>query len=174
MRICPLNFASIHTTSMTAHGVLLDLLSADPSVLEDVREEAERIFKEENGKWTKQGLARMYRMDSAIRESQRYSAIALTFIQRKVMVKEGIRSPEGIHFEYGTLLSCPWTPVSTDEDIHGKVDTYDAFRYSRPREEYEALSPEEKEKFDALKMRQNGLVTTSDRHFPFGHGRHAW
>lgn len=174
IRIMPINFASIHTTAMTGHAVLLDILSTDPSVVEGLRQEAERIWKEEGGKWTKQGLARMYRMDSAIRESQRHSAFALTFVQRKVMAKEGITSPEGLHFEYGTLLSCPWTPVAGDGDIHDRPDEYDAFRYSRAREEYETMNPEEKEKVDALKMKQNGLVTTSDRHLAFGHGRHAW
>lgn len=174
IRIMPINFASIHTTAMTGHGVLLDILAADPSVVEGLREEAERIFREEGNKWTKQGLARMYRMDSAIRESQRYSSFALTFIHRKVLVKEGITSPEGIHFAYGVVISCPWTGVAKDGDLHERPDVYDAFRYSREREAYEAKAPEDRDHMEGLKLRQTGLVTTSDRHIPFGHGRHAW
>jgi len=174
IRIMPINFASIHTTAMTGHSVLLDILAADPSVVETLREEAERIFREEGNKWTKQGLARMYRMDSAIRESQRYSSFALTFVHRKVLVKEGITSPEGIHFSYGTLISCPWVGVASDGDIHEQADKYDAFRYSREREAYEAKASEDRDQDVGLKLRQTGLVTTSDRHFPFGHGRHAW
>jgi len=119
-------------------------------------------------------LARMYRMDSAIRESQRYSAFALTFVHRKVLAKEGVTSPEGVHFAYGTIVSCPWTAVAMDEDIHERPDEYDAFRYSREREAYEAKPPDERDHADGLKLRQHGLVTTSDKHFPFGHGRHAW
>jgi cytochrome P450 len=174
MRIMPLNFASIHTTAMTGHAALVDILSSDPSVIAGLREEAERIYREEGGRWTKQGLARMYRIDSAIRESQRHSPIALTFLTKKVMVKEGIASPEGIHFAYGTILSCPWSPVAQDGELHERAEEYDAFRYSREREAYERMSLEGKQKVDELKLRQNGLVTTSDKHLAFGHGRHAW
>lgn len=174
MRIMPINFASIHTTAMTGHAALLDIFSADESVVDGLREEAERVFREEGGKWTKQGLARMYRMDSAIRESQRYSSFALTFVHRKVLAKEGVTSPEGVHFAYGTITSCPWIGVSSDGDIHERPDEYDAFRYSREREAFEAKSSEERDQDIGLKLRQTGLVTTSDRHFAFGHGRHAW
>jgi cytochrome P450 len=59
-------------------------------------------------------------------------------------------------------------------DIHEKPEEFDAFRYSRPREEYEAMDAEERKKIDALKLKQTGLVTTGVHHLPFGHGRHAW
>lgn len=172
-RIMPINFAAIHTTSLTAYDTLINILCADPSVVESLREEAYRVLQEEGG-WTKQGLSKMHRMDSAIRESQRMTPIALTFIGRKVVAKNGITTPEGAHLDYGTLISCPWGPLAQDDELHGNAGKYDAFRYSRPREEYEAMSPEEKEKVDMLKLKQAGLVTTSDRHLPFGHGRHAW
>jgi cytochrome P450 len=172
-RIMPLNFAAIHTTSLTAHDVITNILLADPSVIESLREEARRIYKEEGG-WTKQGLTRMHRMDSAIRESQRISPIALTFIHRKVVPKEGVTTPEGVHVAHGTLLSCAWTPVALDDDLYGKSGEFDAFRYSRAREAYDSMSPEEKENTDSLKLKQSGMVTTSDRNLAFGHGRHAW
>lgn len=172
-RIMPLNFAAIHTTSLTAYDVIINILSADPSVIEGLREEAHRVYQEEGG-WTKQALVRMHRMDSAIRESQRFSPIALTFVHRKVMPKEGIMTPEGVHVACGTLLSCAWTPVALDGELHEKSAEFDAFRYSRPREEYDAMTPEEKANADTLKLKQSGMVTTSDRHLGFGHGRHAW
>lgn len=172
-RIMPLNFAAIHTTALTAYETMINILSADPSVVESLREEAHRVLQEEGG-WTKQGLSRMHRMDSAIRESQRASPIALTFIHRKVVAKEGIVTPEGVHIKHGTLLSCPWMPVAVDEEIHDGDANFDAFRYSRAREEYDAMTPEAKEKANMLKLKQSGLVTTSHQHLPFGHGRHAW
>lgn len=172
-RIMPLNFASIHTTSLTAYDTMTSILSSDPSVLESLREEADRILREEGG-WTKQGLSRMHRMDSAIRESQRISPIALTFIHKKVVAKQGVTTPEGVHVKYGTLLSCPWTPLAGDNEFNDNPLEFDAFRYSRAREEYDAMTPEQKEKADTLKLKQSGLVTTSHSHLPFGHGRHAW
>jgi cytochrome P450 len=173
-RIMPINFASIHTTSITAFETVVSVLSADPSVLELLREEAHRVLKEE-GSWTKAALTKMVRLDSAIRESQRSTPLALTFAARKVVAKEGVTLPEGVHVKYGTMLSCPWTPIAMDPELHtGDPEAFDAFRYSRPKEEYDALSVEEKAKVDALKLKQSGLVTTSMQHLPFGHGRHAW
>lgn len=189
-RIMPLNFAAIHTTSMTSHSAILDILSSDPSVLQALREEASRVYEQEGHQWTKQGLQRMYRLDSALRESQRFSAFAQTFLSRKVIVKEGITKPDGVHCEYGTVLSAPWVELSKDKDLHGGIDSdgttddgamglggadvYDAFRYSRAREAYEALPAEERDKEGGLTVLQSGQVTTSDKHLPFGHGRHAW
>jgi len=172
-RIMPINFASIHTTSLTAYETMINILCADESVVASLREEAYRILQEEGG-WTKQGLSRMHRMDSAIRESQRLGPIALTFVQRKVIAKDGVTTPEGVHLKYGTLMSCPWTSVAMDDNIHDKAGTFDAFRYSRAREEYDVMTQEQKETIDTLKLKQSGLVTTGHTHLPFGHGRHAW
>lgn len=172
-RIMPLNFAAIHTTSITAYETMINILSASPNVIESLREEASRVYQEE-GSWTKKALGRMHRMDSAIRESQRVSPIALTFIARKVVAKYGVTTPEGVHVKFGTIVSCPWTPIALDKELHGGSIDFDAFRYSRAREEFDAMNAEEKEKVDALKLKQTGLVTTSNQHLPFGHGRHAW
>ncbi|USP72974.1 hypothetical protein yc1106_00248 [Curvularia clavata] len=172
-RILPLNFASNHTTTLTAYEALVNILHADPGVMRQLREEAYRILQEEGG-YTRNGLSRMHRIDSAIRESQRLSPFALTLVHRKVVAKEGVTTPQGIHFPYGTIIACPWTPIAADTDIFEKPDEFDAFRFSRPREEYEAMTPEEKEKTNALKLKQGSMVTTGFSHLPFGHGRHAW
>lgn len=172
-RLMPINFASIHTTSLTAYETLTNILSAGASVVESLRDEAHRTLQEEGG-WTKQGLSKMYRIDSAIRESQRASPLALTFVHRKVVAKDGITTPEGVHVAYGTLLSCPWTPFAADKDTYVDPEKFDAFRFSRPREEYEAMGAEQKINVDALKLKQTGAVTTALNHLAFGHGRHAW
>ncbi|KAI8933191.1 hypothetical protein NX059_009829 [Plenodomus lindquistii] len=171
-RILPLNFAAIHTTSLTGLDTMTSILNSDAEVIESLREEAYRVLQEEGG-WTKQALSKMHRIDSAIRESQRVSPIALTFIHRKVVAKEGITTPEGIFVPHGTLFSCPWYAFANDEDIHDEPKKFDPFRFSRPKEEYEAMSVEQKANVDALKLKQTGLVTTAVHHLPFGHGRHA-
>lgn len=160
MRICPLNFASIHTTAITAHSALIDVLGADPSVLEALREEASRIYSEDGQQWTKNGLARMYKIDSAIRESQRYSTMALGLIAKKVVAKEGVTSPEGIHYPYGCLLTSAWSPVAHDDEIYKNHDTYDAFRFSRDREQFDTMTEAEKAGVGVLRLRQNSMVTS--------------
>lgn len=174
LRTLPLNFAAIHTTALTGSSALLDIFSSPPHVAASLREEALRVYNESGRQWDKHALSRMYRMDSAIRESQRFSAFALSFVHRKVMVKEGITTPGGVHLAYGTIIGTPWWNSAYDDELHKSPEVYDAFRYSRERERFEALSPEEKAKENSLRAKQSGLVTTSDRHLPFGHGRHAW
>jgi cytochrome P450 len=176
-RILPLEFAAIHTTVLTGHNVILDLVASDPSLgfIEGIREEAARVLKEEGGQWTKNGLSRLYRIDSAIRESMRFSNFAATLVERKVVAKEGVTNKiEGYHLPYGAFVTLNVVGVQHDADHFVAADTYDAFRYSRPREEFEARPQDQKLPDEALKFKRLGMVTTSDIHLSFGHGRHSW
>jgi hypothetical protein len=49
--LMPVIFAAIHTTTFTITMTLFDLLGSDPAkgFIEGIREEAERVFAEENG-----------------------------------------------------------------------------------------------------------------------------
>lgn len=178
-RIMPINFGSIHTTVLTGQGAFLDMLAADGEqhVLESIRDEIRQVAREQPGElWTKAGLARLHRLDSALRESMRLSAFSRTLVNRKVVAREGVTNPAtGHHFAYGTILSCHNWGIQHDGDIYGaSADRYDAFRFSREREEYGARAEGEKNADEGLQVLKMGMVTTSTEHFPFGHGRHAW
>lgn len=175
-RIMPMEFAATHTTSMTGHSVILDLLSSDLTLgyLEGIREEAARVLREEGGHWTKNGLTRLFRLDSAIRESMRVSSFAQTLVERKVVAPEGItHKAEGWHVPYGRFFTLNLHGIHHDNELFENADTFDAFRYSRPRENFEAKSREEKDSKEGLRLKQLGMVTTGDTHLSFGHGRHA-
>ncbi|KXT11210.1 hypothetical protein AC579_10008 [Pseudocercospora musae] len=96
-RLMPLESAAIHTSSFTIANVLLDLLASDPKLgyIEAIREEAETIYREANGQWTKKDLPRMVKTDSAIRESMRVSGFGVRGVQRKVTDKNGLKGEEG-------------------------------------------------------------------------------
>lgn len=179
MRILPLNFGSIHTTVLTASNVFLDMLAHDGEqhILESIRDEVRQVATEQPGvHWTKAGLAKLHRLDSAIRESMRVSGFSQTMVSRKVVAREGVTSPfTGHHFSYGTTLACLIWATQHDGEIFGdSADRYDAFRYARQRESYEARSDGDKNPDEGLKVAKMGMVTTSAEHFAFGHGRHAW
>ncbi|EUC34853.1 hypothetical protein COCCADRAFT_35553 [Bipolaris zeicola 26-R-13] len=165
-------FAS-QTTVLTMYDSIINILHAGQQTIRALREESHRILHEEGGHYTPQGLSRMHRLDSAIREAQRKSPIGLTLSTRKIVAHNGVTAPNGTHFPYGTLLSCPWMPIAGDETIYDNPGEYDAFRYSRPMEEYAKLSEEERKDVDVLSIKQKALVTTSFEHLQFGHGRHA-
>ncbi|KAK1633273.1 cytochrome P450 [Colletotrichum phormii] len=175
-RLLPIQFAAIHTTVITGHSIVLDLLSSDPAkgYIEGIREEAERVLREEGGRWTKNGLSRLYRLDSAIRESQRLSNFSCTLMERKVIAKEGITNEqEGWHLPRGTFLTVNLEGLHHDDELNANASEYDAFRTSRKREEYEAKPQSERNLDEGLRLKNLGMVTTSDAHLPFGHGRHA-
>ena len=171
-RLMPLNFAAIHTTALTITNVIFDLLSSpdSPKWLQGIKEEAERVLAEEGGRWTKAGLARCYRSDSAIRESMRVSNFMTRTVLRKVMPAEGIENKaEGWRAPQGVLLSVDMHSVQHDAAIYPDPDNYDAFRFSRPKEKSNASSVHS----EASGIRNTGLVTTSDIFLAFSHGRHA-
>ena len=186
-RLMPLNFAAIHTTTFTIVNTLFDLLGSDPKhqYIELLREEAERVFASCNGDWSKTALGQMVRTDSAIRESMRISNFGAAPLTRKVVAKDGLTNEEeGWTAPHGSFVSVNAHSVHHDPDIYPEPMTYDAFRFSRPREEFEARQKQEqqtatsntdtsKDMAETLKMRSAGLITTSDTFLPFGHGRHA-
>lgn len=178
-RLLPLNFGSIHTTVITGLAAFLDMLSHDreQNIIESIRDEVTQVAKEQPcGYWTKAGLAKLHRLDSAIRESMRVSGFSQTMISRKVIARDGVTNPTtGQHFPSGTMLSCLIWGTQHDEEIYGEsADRYDAFRFSRERESYEARSDSDKDPDKGLRIAKMGMVTTSSEHFAFGHGRHAW
>ncbi|KAK3945482.1 cytochrome P450 [Diplogelasinospora grovesii] len=173
----PVEFAAIHTTAITGHTLMLDLLSSDPKLgyLDTIREETSKVLKEEGkgGRWSKNTLTSLFKTDSAIRESMRLSHFATALTHRKVIAKEGITNPvEGWHAPYGSFMMLNLAGVHHDEDIYENPNTYDAFRFSRAREELEAGEKEGNSE-DLLKAKKLGMVTTSDTYLPFSHGRHA-
>jgi len=179
-RLLPIEFAAIHTTVMAGHNLLLDLFSSDPKLgyLDAIREETARVLAESGSTfWTKQSLSRLYRTDSAIKESLRLSHMARALTHRKVAAPEGItNAAEGWHAPHGAYLMLDLAGTHRDPDLYPDPDRYNAFRFSRVREEWEASRKEgaAADSDEELRIMRLGMVTTSPEYLPFSHGRHAW
>ena len=176
-RIIDVNFAAIHTSTFTITNVLFDLVSSPPEkgFLAGIREEAERVLREENGQWTKAGLSKMVRIDSAIRESMRYSGIFSRGAIRKVVAKDGLTLEDGLHLTQGARLGVAAFSIHHDETIYDDPWEYDAFRFSRPREELAASQEAGRDAEKAFHLTKHlSMTTTTDTWLAFGHGRHAW
>lgn len=177
-RILPVNFAAIHTTVLTGHSWMLDVLSSPSSttIVESLRDEI-TSQKPSTGHWTKKALSSLLRVDSSIRESQRLSNFAANLVERQVIAPEGLHNPDyGWTLPPGAFVTVNLQGTHHDEDIHEGADTYDPWRYSRVREAWEGKTEDEKREKEDEGRRAKGLgmVTTSDVHLAFGHGRHAW
>lgn len=172
-RILGMNFAAIHTSTFSVTEVIFDLASSDPSAhyLEQLREEAASILAEDDGIWTKRGLGKMHKIDSALRESFRLRSGILAGMPRKVVAKDGVTTPEGVHLPCGVTISLPVRPAHRDEKIYPNPLVYDPFRFVKERDEIDAATGLPK---DGVIQKANlFLASTSGSYLAFGHGRHA-
>ncbi|KAJ6585924.1 cytochrome P450 [Mycena capillaripes] len=163
-RIVLLNFGGITTTSIMVVNAVLDIWSTPNTadVIAALREEAECVLKE-HGEWSKAALVKLHRLDSAIRESARVSAIGGNALARRVKI-DGFMLPNGLAVPKNYTIGVSMDGIHFDEEHYDRPTVYDPFRFSRPREE--ALASEKRHV-------NEDLVTTSVHWLPFSHGLHA-
>ncbi|CAK5271120.1 unnamed protein product [Mycena citricolor] len=165
-RIVLLNFAAITTTTIMSTNALLDIWSAPNAdeIVASLREEAQRVLNEHNGEWTKAAVAKLVRLDSAIRESSRLSGVGGTAMARRVRAENGITLPNGLVLPKNATVGIAMDGLHFDEAYYERVHEFDPFRFSRAKEQAQG----------AEKPRVNeDLVTTSVHWLPFSHGIHA-
>ncbi|KAJ7930492.1 cytochrome P450 [Mycena leptocephala] len=158
MRVLLVNVGAIHSSGMAFTNALYDLAKY-PEYIEPMREEAEQVIAQKG--WTKAALADMHKIDSFIRESQRFAAAS--GVCTKVVAKDGFVFSDGTHIPHGAIVSVPIIEVHRDPALHPDADKFDGFRFSRMRE-------------DAARAGHNDveqMVSTAPDHIIFGHGRHA-
>lgn len=85
-RLLMLNLVSIHSTSFTTTNTILDLYSSHLSegFVDGLREECDRVLAEFGGAWTKDAVSKLFRVDSTIRESMRFSDFGVVALPRRV------------------------------------------------------------------------------------------
>ncbi|KAJ3007828.1 hypothetical protein NUW54_g3393 [Trametes sanguinea] len=154
-RILLMNFAAIHTSSNSITHAIYHI-AEHPEYLHTLRDEIEPIVKEEG--WTKTGMAKMWKLDSLLRESQRHNGINIISLMRKA-VKDIVLS-NGTLIPRGALIVAASTPLHHDNNIYPDAEVFDPFRFARQREsEGESL--------------KHQYANTSIEYIAFGHGKHA-
>ena len=136
MRIMTINFAAIHTSTFTATNILFDIYSSPlvNTYVKEIRKEVEQALSESGGKWDKNIIAKLIKTDSAVRESLRVSTFMTTGMDRVVINPHGATMNNGLHLPQGTRLGTSTYSIHHDDSIYENAMTYDAFRFSRPRE----------------------------------------
>lgn len=135
-RIMTINFAAIHTSTFTATNILFDLYSSPlvDTYVKEIRQEVEQALLENGRKWDKNTIAKLIKIDSAVRESLRISSFMSTGMDRVVVDPHGATMTNGLHLPQGTRLGTSTYSIHHDDSIYENAMTYDAFRFSRPRE----------------------------------------
>ena len=152
-------------------------LLANPEHIEPLRQEVEAAVAEEG--WTKDGLDKMYKIDSFLRETQRLDGLGISSVYSLqlpsqllmpvllvALVRLALRPftfSNGMTAPAGTIVGAPLSAIHTDGEIYTRPDEFDGFRFAKLREQDEG---------DMASKHQMG--TTSTTHAPFGHGRLAW
>lgn len=159
-------------------------LAAHPEYAAPLREEIERLGEVEG--WTKVTMQKMRKVDSFLREVNRYNGLSaskspkflslvlcesfrlpyshsMTFavsMSRKALVDYTLS--DGTFLPAGTFVACNAISTHYDSANYEAPHEFRPFRFADVREE----SVEESTKHQ--------MVATSNDYLSFGHGRHAW
>lgn len=169
--------ASIWSTSKTCTHNIYDL-AYRKEFIEPLRQEIIEVLAEEDGHLTKQGLAKMKKLDSFMKESQRVnpagfgihpsSSLCLhLFADRMGTVtwdRQALRPldlKDGTHIPKGTYLALPVADTSTSQSFISEPENFDPWRFYRLRNR----STEDGDRFQ--------FTSTDARYSHFGYGKHS-
>ncbi|KAI2622158.1 ent-kaurene oxidase [Hypomontagnella submonticulosa] len=131
-----LSAASIHTTSNLTTDCIYDL-AVHQDMQEILREEAQEVFDDDEAWGKKDSMARLKKLDSFIKESQRLSGNVTSFI-RKVM--KPVDLSDGTHLPAGTNLLAPMAGVAVDSRYYPDPEVFDGLRFYKLRQQQQSSS----------------------------------
>ncbi|KAI4279911.1 MAG: hypothetical protein L6R35_006004 [Caloplaca aegaea] len=152
------SFAAIHTSAAAPTQLIYDLCEM-PEIIHPLREELKQALKKCDGHLTKQAFNLMPKMDSFLKESQRFNPLLLITMERLVHVDYAMS--DGFIIPAHTSIGVATQAISMDPNIYPDPDKYDAFRFSKLRE----VDPER-----AGKMQ---FASSNPQSMGFGFGRYA-
>ncbi|KAM4055523.1 cytochrome p450 [Hirsutella rhossiliensis] len=161
-RMLILSLTSIHTTALTMTQALYDLC-AHPEYFEPLRTEAANALFDV-GRWDKTLLSRLYKLDSLLKESQRFSPVFLLTFNR--IFHNPMTLSDGTFLPPGTRVAVPSNAILQDPGLvpgPAAPSKFDPFRYSKLRED-----PAQAEKAHRFMF-----TMTNSSNMAFGYGRYA-
>ncbi|KAF8961742.1 cytochrome P450 [Flammula alnicola] len=159
-RIMFLNFSAIHTSAHALTNILYHLAEHPEIYLQPLRNEVEGAIAKLG--WTKAALREMVKVDSFVRESERFNGLSSLIMTRKVVNPKGFTFSNGVHLPEDTIVSVANYATHHDEENYTDANAFDGFRFSEIREAAEG--------FDAIRHQ---FVHTTPEYVTFGHGRHS-
>ncbi|KAI6040001.1 cytochrome P450 [Pisolithus marmoratus] len=154
-RIVSLNFAAIHTTSNTFSQALLNLAD-HPQYAQELRDEVDAVVSKYG--WTKEALSKMQKVDSFLKETQRFEGIVFLGLTRIAM--SDITLTDGTFIPQGTSLAFPVYAMHHDDAVYENPNVFEPFRFvDKQNKEFEGS--------------RNQMVALNQDMLSFGLGKHA-
>ncbi|KAI1191565.1 putative cytochrome P450 [Nemania serpens] len=157
-RLTGVSFGAAHTTSNTITNALMDLANDFERWAPPLREEIENIVGRDASRLTNADLSKMWKLDSFLKESQRFHPPSKLSVNRKMMqdhtLSTGEVLPKDAHISFAGV------PMSLAEPTFENPEEFDGFRFERLRRDKQTD--------------HNGLQFTSSYSgsLHFGHGRY--
>ncbi|EJD49256.1 cytochrome P450 [Auricularia subglabra TFB-10046 SS5] len=163
--ILRLNFAAIHSTSVTFTFALYHLAAHPEEYQEPIRREAQAVLAEHG--WTKTGIDHLHMLDSFLRESQRVHGIGAVAMDRKAM--RDFTFSDGSVIKKGQVVTAAARDIHHDPAVYSNPERFDGFRfYSRDSSDVADFGGGDGDPASATRM-----TSTSVNFLAFGSGRHA-
>ncbi|OCK94106.1 putative cytochrome P450 [Cenococcum geophilum 1.58] len=125
-----ISVVAIHTTSMTMAQAIFDLTS-HPEYIQPLRDELEEVYAKFGRKWTKASIASLRKMDSFLKESQRFRPPGLVTMNRQCEVD--LKLSNGLVLPKGTHIGVAAGANALDPALLDNVEEFDGFRFERLR-----------------------------------------
>ncbi|KAF4774700.1 hypothetical protein HER10_EVM0002558 [Colletotrichum scovillei] len=154
----PLCAASIHTTTTTIVQCLYDLASR-PQYLPALRQEAQEVTEQHGNVLNRRAASKLEKMDSFVKEVQRFCSPDLTTFQRKATAP--VTLSNGFHIPKGARIEVATGAINADADLYDNPSEFDGLRFYKKRQE----SDEARSKFQVLSVSKLDLS--------WGYGRAA-
>ncbi|PCH34535.1 cytochrome P450 [Wolfiporia cocos MD-104 SS10] len=149
------NFAALRTSSLSMTQVLYQLAYL-PECIQPLREEIMNAVAEDG--WTRAGFNKMWKLDSFIKETQRYYGIAVISLRRKTLKTATFSN--GVVVPPGVLMAAAAAATHFDEGLYKDAAIFKPFRFVEKREA------------DGESTKHQFVSLTPDWIF-FGLGKHA-
>ncbi|KAL8627664.1 hypothetical protein Q9189_006627 [Teloschistes chrysophthalmus] len=113
------SFAAIHTSAAAPTQLIYDLCQM-PEIVAPLREEMEAALLETNGHFTKQAFNKMPKMDSFLKESQRFNPLLLITFERLIHAPLTLSPPSlpPLTIPANTTIGVPTQVLSMDPSIY--------------------------------------------------------
>ncbi|KAL7625747.1 hypothetical protein AAE478_004970 [Parahypoxylon ruwenzoriense] len=157
-RLTGVSFGAAHTTSNHVTNCILDLAADFDRWAPPLREEIKSVLGSKPTDITNADLSKMWKLDSFMKEVQRFHPPSKLSVNRKILqplsLSSGDTIPKDAHISFAGV------PMSMSEEFITDAKTFDGFRFERLRRDPQKA--------------HSGLQFTSSYagSLHFGHGRH--